>query len=263
MTQLVKKEKSGTRPSRSGSMKGYFIHTYREMPKWVPYLSFWILFPLALFLFYPAPQNTEKTSIGADVHIYPKPRRISRYDEVIRKHASTHKVDWRLIASIIYAESSFKKDAVSPAGAEGLMQIMPAVANEHGVTLPHHPEENIRAGVSHFVKIHRRVRGATKQDAVALSLAAYNVGLGHLRDAQRLALNMNLNHRKWRDVRQALSLLENPIYYESSKYGYARGSETIEYVDRVMKQYGRYKVIYPAYPLQAKADVSHNSEFDA
>jgi membrane-bound lytic murein transglycosylase F len=176
--------------------------------------------------------------------------RISSYDAIIQKYAKAHGLDWRLIASMIWAESSFRHDAVSPAGALGLMQIMPAVAREQGTEFSAHPEENIRAGIGHFASKLRRIKGRTPGDTLRLSLAAYNVGLGHLRDAQNLAMENGKSPRVWEDVSQMFELLEMPDYYTKSKYGYCQGSSVVEYVARVFQKFNTYATLYPRTVVQ-------------
>ena len=66
-----------------------------------------------------------------------------------------------------------------------------------------------------------------------LALAAYNVGRGHFRDAQALARKLNKNPDKWADMKEVLPLLSDKKYYKDLRYGYARGSEPVLYVNRI------------------------------
>ncbi len=70
-------------------------------------------------------------------------------------------------------------------------------------------------------------------DRTWLALAAYNVGLGHLRDAQGLARQMGLNPCLWQDLKQVLPFLAKKEYYKNLTYGYARGYEPVRYVQRI------------------------------
>jgi membrane-bound lytic murein transglycosylase F len=73
----------------------------------------------------------------------------------------------------------------------------------------------------------------TEPDRTYLALAAYNVGLMHLRDAQKLAKRRDLDPHDWSDVREVLPLLADKRYYPQLKYGYARGTEPVRYVRRI------------------------------
>ena len=67
-----------------------------------------------------------------------------RYDDIIERHAATSGISPDLIKAVIQVESGFNPAALSPKGAQGLMQLMPATARELGVSDPFHPEQNIR-----------------------------------------------------------------------------------------------------------------------
>jgi soluble lytic murein transglycosylase-like protein len=99
-----------------------------------------------------------------------KPRSAA-YDPIIEKYASDYQLDASLIRSIIATESGFNAKAVSPKGARGLMQLMPATAARLGVKNSFDPEENIRGGVRHFRSLMDSFR-----NNLTLSLAAYNAG---------------------------------------------------------------------------------------
>jgi hypothetical protein len=94
-----------------------------------------------------------------------------RYDAIIDEYARVHGVSADLVRAVIQAESAFNPNAVSPKGAMGLMQLMPATARELGVRNPFHPEENIRGGVSYLAQLLARY-----SHDVRLALAAYNAG---------------------------------------------------------------------------------------
>jgi len=70
-----------------------------------------------------------------------------------------------------------------------------------------------------------------------LGLAAYNIGLGHLEDARILTQRQGKNPDSWDDVSETLPLLNQPKYYETLKYGYARGNTAVRYVNNVQAYY--------------------------
>jgi soluble lytic murein transglycosylase-like protein len=93
------------------------------------------------------------------------------YDDLIEEAAQAHGLDADLIHAVIQTESEFNPLAESPAGAQGLMQLMPVLQEELGVTDPFDPRQNIMAGSQHL----RRLLDRHKGD-VALALASYNAG---------------------------------------------------------------------------------------
>ena len=98
-------------------------------------------------------------------------RGVTAYDDLIRQNAERHGVSADLVRAVIQQESGFNRYAVSPKGAMGLMQLMPATARDLGVRDPFHPAENIRGGVAYLAGLLSRFN----QD-VEHALAAYNAG---------------------------------------------------------------------------------------
>lgn len=117
-----------------------------------------------------------------------QPGKTDQYDDLILKYAREHRLDPRLMKAIMAAESQFTRDALSPAGAVGLMQVMPATAEGVGVPrrLLTDPEANIRAGAAYLAYLFHtawdrfKLKGVRFQDAplwvVQRVIAAYNAG---------------------------------------------------------------------------------------
>lgn len=167
---------------------------------------------------------------------------ISPYDDLVKKHAATYEFPWTLMCSLMFQESSFKADAVSWSGAQGLMQLMPPTAREVGVKDPFDPDDNIRGGTYYLKKQYRRVPDEVDVlNTTCFALASYNGGYGHLIDARKLAGQLGKNPNVWTDnVDHAYALLSEPYYSKRAKYGYCRSEEIIGYVRKIMSRYVAY-----------------------
>lgn len=178
-----------------------------------------------------------------------RPPVLSPYDEMIARHAEAAGLDWRLVSAVIYEESRFDPDALSEAGAMGLMQVMPAAAADVGAVRFHEPEENVRAGVRYLQRLAREYGPARERDRLALMLAAYNMGMGHVRDAQKLATRFGYHPFDWDGAMDVMvSLLEEPQVFPQLTHGYAQGRSVVAYVDRVLSRYASYRRTLPAVP---------------
>jgi len=176
--------------------------------------------------------------------------RISPYDDIIRREAESRGWDWRLIASVIYQESQFDPAASSWAGASGLMQLMPETALSFGVEDMTDPEQNIRGGIKLLSWLDSQLKSeiTDRDERVKFVLAAYNVGLGHVKDAQRLAIKYGKDPFRWKNNVDYYLLNKSLAKYYADpvvKWGYARGREPYEFVASVLNNYGHYKNVIP------------------
>jgi soluble lytic murein transglycosylase-like protein len=97
------------------------------------------------------------------------------YEDLIQEAAALHHVDPALVRAVVQVESGFDPAAVSVAGAQGLMQLMPELSAELGVKDPFDPRENIMAGTRYLAQL------LTAYDAnLELALAGYNAGPGRV-----------------------------------------------------------------------------------
>lgn len=174
-----------------------------------------------------------------------KNNQISEYDDLIKKYTKKLGWDWRLLAAQVYQESKFDPDAKSWAGAKGLLQIMPATAKELGVTDVNDPEQSLRGGTTYLSQIYDRFTDIPNEiDRIKFTLAAYNCGYAHLRDAQHLADFNKLNPLVWEDnVDKMLLALRFPKNFNKDfiKYGYVRGTEPFIYVEQIFDRFQHYK----------------------
>jgi soluble lytic murein transglycosylase-like protein len=97
------------------------------------------------------------------------------YDDIIKEAAEEYDMDPNLIHAVMQAESAFHPYAVSRSGAEGLMQLMPALSDEMGVSDAFDPRENIRGGVRYLKRLLNHHNGN-----LDLALASYNAGPGNV-----------------------------------------------------------------------------------
>ena len=170
---------------------------------------------------------------------------ISRYDHLFMRYSGTARMDWRLMAAQCYQESCFDPNAKSWAGACGLMQIMPSTAAHLGLPMSaiHDAEANVAAAARYMAELqgHFSDVGDPAQRAL-FALAAYNGGFHHIRDAMALTRKHGGNPQNWGHVREYVLRLTQPAYYGDPvvKYGYMRGTETADYVDRIRARWSEY-----------------------
>lgn len=174
--------------------------------------------------------------------------KISKYDDIIKKESERIGWDWRLLASLIYQESRFNPQAESWAGAFGLMQLMPGTARNYGITKSSPPSDQIRAGTSFIQWLDNRFIDEIDdpEERIKFILASYNIGLGHIQDARRLAERYDEDPNIWFDcVEQWLLKKSDPVYYTDQvvRHGYARGIETYNFVKEVTGRFEDYKNI--------------------
>ena len=116
----------------------------------------------------------------------------------------------------------------------GIMMLTLPTAKAMGVKSRLNAEQSIHGGAKYLAKLKAQLAAEIREpDLTWFALASYNVGLGHLRDAQSLAQRMQKSALLWHDLKEVLPLLSDPTYYKSLKYGYARGWEPVRYVQQI------------------------------
>lgn len=163
--------------------------------------------------------------------------RLPAYREIIQKAARKYDLDWRLIAATIYQESHFDPKARSFTGVEGIMQLTRETAKEMGIEDRLDPEQSIMGGVKYLKNLYDKFHEAEDPDRLLMALASFNVGRGHILDAQKIARQRNLDPESWSSLEQILPLLRYPKHYKQTKYGYARGTEPVRFVNRILTYY--------------------------
>ncbi|MCM1356478.1 MAG: transporter substrate-binding domain-containing protein [Staphylococcus sp.] len=174
------------------------------------------------------------------------PNCVTPFDHLFKQYSSDYDWDWKLLAAQAYVESKFDSTAVSWAGARGLMQIMPKTAKGYGQTAKSVMKNDV--AIETALKLLRDLdkqlanKVPDEKERKKFVIAAYNSGIAHVYDAINLARKYGLNPQKWdNNVARAILWKSNPKYYRDPvvKYGYSRGRETYDYVNRVYNFYNK------------------------
>ncbi|MEG1497988.1 MAG: transporter substrate-binding domain-containing protein [Bacteroidales bacterium] len=174
---------------------------------------------------------------------------ISPFDVLLKKHSQTIGWDWRLLASLIYQESQFRSHLVSKAGATGLMQMMPATAKRYHITASSSVEKQIEAGVAYLRLLDKSLPlEIPAEERYQFVLAGYNMGMGHVMDAMRLAKKYGDDPNRWENhVAKYLLLKSQPKYYRDPvvKHGSAKGKATTAFIKEIEERFGHYQNLIP------------------
>ena len=160
--------------------------------------------------------------------------RLPRYEEQIRQVAEEYQLDWHLLAAIAYQESHWNPYARSPTGVRGMMMLTRNTAREMGVDNRLDALQSLRGGARYLKKIKRLLPADIEEpDRTWFTLAAYNIGRGHLEDARVITERQGGDPHRWSDVKERLPLLQKSKFYRNTRYGYARGMEPVIYVKNI------------------------------
>lgn len=196
---------------------------------------------------------------------------ISNYDGYFQQYSRDIRWDWRLMAAQCYQESTFDPKAVSFAGAKGLMQIMPGTADHLGVARDklYDPETNIAAAAKLIKELQQAFSDIRDQyERTNFVLASYNGGSHHIRDAMALARRDGKNASHWAEVAPYVLKLATAQYYNDPivKYGYMRGSETVDYVEKIRSRHASYQGVRSPHvgfhPSQPRKADKRKNKFD-
>lgn len=183
-------------------------------------------------------------------HEYPmyidlKAGHLSEYDPLFKKYSRECDWDWKLLAAQCYQESTFDKEAISFAGARGLMQIMPETAEHLGLSFSDMftPEYNIKAAAKYIKELEGDFKFIeSRYERQNFVLAAYNGGGKHIMDAIALAKEDSVTALEWDSIAPYVLCLAETKYNRNKvvKFGYMRGTETVGYVRRIRQIYEKY-----------------------
>ena len=161
--------------------------------------------------------------------------RFKRTTSFFRKYAAKYSFDWLMITALAYQESGLDQSKRSPAGAVGVMQLLPSTAAGPPVHIPdiEKMESNIHAGVKYLRFIYDRYFSDARMsdlNKVLMTFASYNAGPARVAGLQRKASGMGLNPTVW---------------FQNVEVAAAKeiGRETVQYVSNIFKYYLAYKLI--------------------
>ena len=179
---------------------------------------------------------------------------LSPYDEHFREAADSTGYDWTLIAAIAFTESRFDSTAVSEAGAQGVMQVMPETMRGFGVPDSLHTDNrtNIMTAATLLQSLEKQFRPIrSPEERIKFLLASYNAGFGYVHDAMRLARKHGYDRLKWEaNVDSFLIHLSQPEYYTDTlcRNGQFNGwQETLSFVKKVHRNWRRFQDIQQNY----------------
>lgn len=175
---------------------------------------------------------------------------ISPYDSIIKRYAAKLDWDWRMLAAVIYQESKFAIDITSHRGATGLMQVMPGTAAYYGDYDLLDPEDNIEVGTMHLGRLQNMFKdsGMDDEEKIKFVLASYNAGEGRIADCRNFARENKLDSNRWDDILKVIPMMRNEdvASLDYIKFGKFYGTETITYVDNILRLYTVFCEICPA-----------------
>lgn len=189
---------------------------------------------------------------------------ISPYDDLIKAGAEKIGWDWRMFAALIWSESKFRIQALSPRGAFGLMQMMPVTASRYEVEDILSPRENIDAGAEYLVRLQNMFRNyaADEEELVKYTLAAYNAGEGRVLDMIAVARASGMDTTRWDTMTGVLPSMDQDsiVLNENVRHGRFNGGETRAYVRAVLNQFDIFCGISPRYAPDPADSLSFSAD---
>ena len=173
---------------------------------------------------------------------------LSRYHKLsalFRKYGTEYGMDPTLLAAQGFQESRLDQSVRSPAGAIGVMQLLPSTAKDNNVAIPNidELEPNIEAGAKYMAFLKERYFSSPELDELngsLLALASYNAGPGRIRRLRREAAERGYDHNLWFDNVEVIVAEQV-------------GRETVQYVSNIFKYYLTYRWINTADAERAAA----------
>ncbi|QEP45157.1 lytic transglycosylase F [Ectothiorhodospiraceae bacterium BW-2] len=178
-------------------------------------------------------QNSKNLQDPTDVETWQK---IADYKAVMKHYAAEYGIDWLLILAQAFQESRLNHETVSPAGAVGVMQLLPSTAADRRIAIDDisSVEANIHAGVKYLALLRDNYfsdEAIRPRDQIRLALAAYNAGPAKINRLRKEAEKMGLNPNRW----------FRHVEFAALKH---IGQETVAYVSNINRYYVLYQALY-------------------
>ena len=182
--------------------------------------------------------DTKHSFVGSKNFINDLANIFPLYEFYFKSYSKKYNHDWRLLASIGYQESRWNKDAISYTGVKGIMMLTKNTSIDMKIRDRTDPKESIYGGAKYLRKMLDKIPDQINQeDRIWYAVAAYNIGFGHVIDAIEMAKRDNQIISDWKSLKPYLLKLSQSKYYRETKYGYARGWETVKYVQNIRQYY--------------------------
>ena len=164
--------------------------------------------------------------------------RLPKYKKYFVGAGKKYDIPWMVLAAQSYQESHWNPNATSHTGVRGMMMLTNNTAKLLGVKNRIDVKQSIYGGAKYLRVIEAKLPPEIKgKNRWAFTLASYNVGYGHILDAQELARKLNRDPYSWIAMKEVLPLLTQKKYFRKLKYGYARGNEPVKYVDAIQNYF--------------------------
>jgi len=183
---------------------------------------------------------------------------VDEYGDMIKSQCTHYKIDWRLILALIHQESLFNSNAVSRAGAFGLMQLMPrtglGLQNELNLEETKTPQNNLTAGMYYYATLVANFE-FTGDEKFKFALAAYNAGFGRVVDAMTITYYFGKDYKVWDNVKENYPYLSSKqdsihgLVWPNTKRPPAgtldNWMEPYKYVENIWFYFNEYKKYFP------------------
>jgi len=189
---------------------------------------------------------------------------LSPYDDLFRKYAAQIGWDWRMLAALVWKESAFRIEAISPKGAEGLMQMIPTTATKFSADNMLDPEENLKAATAYLRKLTEMFEpyAVDTAELMKFALAGYNAGEGRIKDCIALAQSKGMPTGTWLEVEAVFPYLREDAILEDEnvRLGKFQGYETMEYIREMQSLYWSFCLIAPSQSWQGQLSTRTGKE---